>query len=815
MRHQLRQYIEPRTDTLLEEINEQLLSSAIDELKQRGKKGLVVIVDNLDRIDNIPRAGSTQLQPQYLFIERGEQLKRLNCHVIYTIPLMLTFSNELNRLRNRFGVEPKVLPMVQVQLRNGDKCEQGIELLKQMVLAKAFPKETPQQRLNLIEEVFDNSNTLEHLCQISGGHLRNLLVMLFSCLQKTDPPISDYYLTDVIRRQKDTQIRAITDDELILLRQVLQEKQVKGVEEYQTLVRSMFVFEYQDKQGVWFGINPLFVEVPILAKVQKEQKAFTKKLEQVEQFLKQADAVTHQQDNVLQVISVPSRLKSHVPLPVIFIEQPVDQDVIELQRQAKQLSQNRQTLAGLLLYQKQPHPIFFTRMYEVRLRDHFFLIPIPFAEVEQALDKGEAASTGVLDKYASRYLTGANLFDDRNAISDILTFYGRDNLQLSLEEDLRRCQGIGLFGIRKSGKTSVLLQLGFSMLQHPVVSIDFQIYDKMRYGAELFNKILQELSHLLIQKTTATIPSFERFQEERPARDLASDFTQEVCKLAYALEKAGYKLPIICLLDEVERIFPQDADPKERVEEFNSFFGALRELSQIQKRLSFIVADVHPDCNRINYWHQSDVPTNPVFNFFKEVFLPPFSQEETTKMLMAIGQLMGVKFNQELLTTIHRDSGGHPFIARQLASLIYKELNKEKKLDHNKPITFSTAQRYLNRPFKYSDILKNYFKESIWVDLEKRNFAPAMAILRLLACNEELEEGVGEEALLDRLSDEFTESECESALLWLASVGLIVREELEEGDSYRLHIRLLSRWLRRNMRKEEILQWQIHSVTFD
>ena len=256
LRHRLRQYIEPRTDTLLEEINEQLLLPAIEELKLQDKKGLVVIVDNLDRIDNKPKAGSTQ--PQYLFIERGEQLKRLNCHVIYTIPLVLTFSNEFNRLRNRFGVEPKVLPMVQVQLRNGDKCEQGIDLLRQLVLAKAFSKEKPEQRLNFVEEVFDNSDTLEHLCKISGGHIRNLLVILYSCLQKKDPPISYFCLRDVIRRQKDNQIRAITDDEWILLRQVAQDKQVKGVEEYQTLVRSMFVFEYQDEQGGWFGVNPIF-----------------------------------------------------------------------------------------------------------------------------------------------------------------------------------------------------------------------------------------------------------------------------------------------------------------------------------------------------------------------------------------------------------------------------------------------------------------------------------------------------------------------------------------------------------------------------
>jgi len=35
---------------------------------------------------------------------------------------------------------------------------------------------------------------------------------------------------------------------------------VRGEEEYQTLLRSMFVFEYQDEEGGWFSINPILAE---------------------------------------------------------------------------------------------------------------------------------------------------------------------------------------------------------------------------------------------------------------------------------------------------------------------------------------------------------------------------------------------------------------------------------------------------------------------------------------------------------------------------------------------------------------------------
>jgi len=259
LRSVLRQYLEPRTDTLLDAINQELLEPAIQELKQQGKQGLVVIVDNLDRIDNSHKlSGSTQ--PEYLFVDRGDQLKTLKCHVVYTIPLVLMFSNDLGSLRNRFGVNPKLLPMVRVQLRDGSECEKGMALLRQMVLARAFPDVEPQQRLTLVSEVFDSPETLDRLCRVSGGHVRNLLVLLFSCLQKEDPPLSRECLEDVIRRERDALVRGVTDDEWELLIQVAQQQLVKGEEEYQTLLRSMFVFEYQDEEGGWFSINPILAE---------------------------------------------------------------------------------------------------------------------------------------------------------------------------------------------------------------------------------------------------------------------------------------------------------------------------------------------------------------------------------------------------------------------------------------------------------------------------------------------------------------------------------------------------------------------------
>ncbi|MEH2446880.1 MAG: P-loop NTPase fold protein [Nostoc sp.] len=261
LRRRLRDYLEPRTANILQSINQELLERANKELKVRGKKGLVVIVDNLDRVAIRPLPSGRSL-PEYLFIQRGEQLRKLNCHVVYTIPLALTFSNDSAELQHRLGggVAPKVLPMIPVRLRSGEIFLQGLTMLRQMVLARAFPDILASDRLSLITEVFDNLETLDRLCLISGGHVRDLLGLLFDCLREQDPPFDRECVELVIQRQRDYRANAIDPHEWELIFQVVQQQRVRGDIEYHILLRSLFVFEYRDHQGAWFAVNPVLAE---------------------------------------------------------------------------------------------------------------------------------------------------------------------------------------------------------------------------------------------------------------------------------------------------------------------------------------------------------------------------------------------------------------------------------------------------------------------------------------------------------------------------------------------------------------------------
>ena len=258
LRRQMRERLESRTSSIIKSINQELLAPAKKLLQARGMNGLVVIVDNLDRIENRidPKE---QSRAGYLFVERGDQLRGLDCHLVYTVPLLLTFSNDAAIVTSRFGTDIKTLPMVPARLQDGSKCEAGMALLRQIVMARAFPNVNEVQRIGdeFVNKVFDTPQTLDRLCQASGGHVRNLFRLLYGCLEQDDPPITASLVESIIAKERNKMVKTITQDEWELIAKVKQDKRVRGELEYQTLIKSQFVFEYEYQNVSWFDINPI------------------------------------------------------------------------------------------------------------------------------------------------------------------------------------------------------------------------------------------------------------------------------------------------------------------------------------------------------------------------------------------------------------------------------------------------------------------------------------------------------------------------------------------------------------------------------
>ncbi len=568
-----------------------------------------------------------------------------------------------------------------------------------------------------------------------------------------------------------------------------------------------------------FGRNALHLEgasqysVPVLLSSEKKpidkqaDSTAADKKEILKTFFSELTAKleNRETDNVFSISQIEGKLSSFLPITVSLAEEVTEESVSELLSYANGQNIQQGEHITIMVYEKKPDTIFYMKITELRLKKELIIIPIPFAAIEKALINKSAYA--LLTEYTEQYLPGADLFDSKNAIGDTLAFFGRQTLLYTLQESLKNGQSSGLFGMRKSGKTSILLQLSYSLQDYPVIHTDLQLYGgRNTYAAKIGNEIITKLYKLatISKFTTDTMPRLDTLLlPDSHGAEITNLLVDRINELADILRQKTFKLPIICFLDEVERIFPFESDSKEKVEEFNAFFGALRVLSQESRILGLLVADVHPDCTRRNHWTQADVPTNPVYNFFQEIFVPPFEPEDTYSMLSDIGGLMARAFDNETQDTIHHQCGGQPFIARQLASMLCKKIPAAQGR-----ISYPVAQPYLMKPFIHSSVLKSYFEQNIWADLDKRKNILAMKILKLLACNEELEKCIYLDDLVQKLED-YSESECLDVLHWMENVSFIDMTETDGDYYYSSKIPLLSQWVRMQMKPSEIKAWRI------
>ena len=233
---------------IIDRVNREFIGIAGQKLKEKGKNGLVIIADGLEHVltQNLNDINNIL-----------ESLKNLACHTILTVPLRLMYSNESENLKSGFSVKPKMVAMVPVLFRNGETYEKGLYLLKQTVMTRAFPDADEAERMKMADAVFEKPEMLETICLISGGSVRTLMHLLFACLQKQDPPFSQNILEEVLREDRDDLMRKIRPEEKDRVQKIMKNQFDAGEKEYESLVRNLVVFEYQDKDGIWFGLNPL------------------------------------------------------------------------------------------------------------------------------------------------------------------------------------------------------------------------------------------------------------------------------------------------------------------------------------------------------------------------------------------------------------------------------------------------------------------------------------------------------------------------------------------------------------------------------
>jgi hypothetical protein len=260
-RRKIRDLVNPHTVTLVTALN-QFIADAKTKLTG-GKTQLVVIADNLDRIvpihDDYGRNSHDEI-----FLDRCDQLKGLDCHVIYTVPISMVYSNRANDLKEVYG-NPELLPMIMVQTPDGDIHLPGVARMQE-VLTRRIEPYIPAVQLG--RDIFENEDVVTQLCLASGGHVRELLLLMKEALNRTEAlPIPTVAVRRAIATTRDTYRRTVEKGQWAVLARVAKTRTIQNDEPHRDLLfrRCLMEYRYFDEDCTlqcWYDVHPLIKAIP-------------------------------------------------------------------------------------------------------------------------------------------------------------------------------------------------------------------------------------------------------------------------------------------------------------------------------------------------------------------------------------------------------------------------------------------------------------------------------------------------------------------------------------------------------------------------
>jgi len=269
MRETIRKQVDRYSISLTDALNE-----FIDEAKQQvGAAKLVVIADNLDRIVLMPRDNG-RTNYDNIFIDHSELMKKLSCHVIYTVPISLIYSSRSRQLCEAYG-DPQILPMIMVRdpEQKYAPYQLGIDKVKE-VIRKRVNRYVPERSLE--GDIFDSRETLEQLCLMSGGRIREVMRFMQAALREIDDfPITKEATQVAFFMATESYREALDQSDWDRLAKIHRDKDSDNDDQSRKLLFDLCVLEYRykDTSGKphrWRDVHPLLQETD------KFQKALAK-----------------------------------------------------------------------------------------------------------------------------------------------------------------------------------------------------------------------------------------------------------------------------------------------------------------------------------------------------------------------------------------------------------------------------------------------------------------------------------------------------------------------------------------------------------
>lgn len=352
-------------------------------------------------------------------------------------------------------------------------------------------------------------------------------------------------------------------------------------------------------------------------------------------------------------------------------------------------------------------------------KDSRIIVPFTYNEIL----KNEISKNDISGKLR-KYFYNRDLFALESPLKTEAYFYGRNTLIQKLYDKYLIGEQSGLFGLRKTGKTSVLYALERQMILRNGYSIYIDCQNPGIY-MKRWNELLEYIVAEVVKKYELDVCIGDYAEKY-----VTDSFEQNIKEISSMI---GTR--ILIMFDEIEHICFKTSDKEHwrSGEDYCMFWQTMRSVFQKEPEcFTFLIAGVNPLCVETDYINDIE---NPIFAMISSEYLSLFDLNNVKDMIGHIGKYMGLSFDEEIYTKLTEDYGGHPFLIRHICSLINADINA------NRPCTVSKYE-YDAKKKEYDAKIVHYVEMILSV---LKNWYPSeYELLEILAIdgNEELKKNL-------------------------------------------------------------------------
>ncbi|MCT7444619.1 AAA-like domain-containing protein [Aliarcobacter cryaerophilus] len=301
------------------------------------------------------------------------------------------------------------------------------------------------------------------------------------------------------------------------------------------------------------------------------------------------------------------------------------------------------------------------------------------------------------DSFRERFYT-RDLFSFLSPLKKDIFFFGRNNLVNEIINKHKSLEHSSLFGLRKSGKTSIVyaIQRRLNIDQSKYLSIDCEtpaIHGKRWY--ELLEKIIKNFDDLQPSKLKI------KYENNYLEHNAAENFEKDMHKIYNALGKSH----TVIIFDEIERITPNTASSPhwQNEKDFIYFWQTLRGFYQKYPEIfTYMIVGTNPSCLENPILFEED---NPLYLSIDIQYVPNFTLEQVKEMVQKLSFLMGIEIDDLICSKLYEDFGGHPFLIRQICSQLNKEISLKRPTKVDKSLYAKTLKEFISSSHEYLNMI--------------------------------------------------------------------------------------------------------------